>query len=302
MSTVKRQHYVPQFYLRGFSIAPGQQKLHVYDKTRKRTFIADVAEVASRRHYYDVPELDAAANTPQAVEKWLGAHEQAVAPILAKTLDALAAGTFDGFSEAEKIELALFIAVQHLRTEEARERTAQLHDSLPQEILDAFPEADEMARAARTPEGRTKFHVELLLSSAALKIARVLASRTWVVVRRTRAPWVFLTSDNPVLVISPWGESVGPCSDGVEIALPLSPDYVLSIVQLPSPWKIVPAFREDVRRYNLIQTDFANTQLFSPDGDFRLVEKRIQAVPEIADPRRRRIVTNDPARFAGDPP
>src|SRR5205814_1513768 len=107
---------------------------------------------------------------------------------------------------------------------------------------------------------------------------------------------VFLTSDNPVVVVNliDDGRSVGPCSDHVEVAFPLSPDYMLSIVQLPSPWKVVPAVRDDVRRYNLIQTDFATAQLFSPDRDFRLAEKRIREIPEIADRRRRRVVTNDP--------
>ena len=301
MSTIKRQHYVPQFYLRGFALPDGAEKLHVYDKPRRQKFVAGVKDVASRRYYYDTPEVAAMAKVPQAVEKWLGVHEQTVAPILAATLDSLAAGTFRGFTDEEKIELATFIAIQHIRTEEARERTAQLYDSFPQEILDAFPEVYATARAARTREGRAKFHVELLLSSVVSRVAAVLAARSWVVLQRTQTPWLFFTSDNPVSVVSlrDDGLAVGPCSPGVEVSMPLSPDYMLSIVPIPYPLKVAPCSREDVRRFNLIRIDSATAQVFSQNGDFRLVEKRIDEFPEIANPKRQRVTTNGGPRRNG---
>ncbi len=263
----------------------------------------EASDLPPLRHFYDTPEVEAATGVPQAVEKWLGSHEEGAALALTKTFEALAEGRFSGFSDEDKVELATFIAIQHLRTEEARVTTAQLYTALPQEILDAVPEAEATAQAAKTTEGRATFHINLLMSATAPRIAAVLASRRWVVLQRTRAPWKFLTSDNPVGVapLVNDGRAVGACSPHAEVSIPLSPDYMLMITQVSGP-HLIQCSRRDVRRCNLIRIDFATAHLFSPDRDFRLVAKRVRDLPEIADPDRRRVEAIGPSARPGRDP
>jgi len=54
MSKVKREHYVPQSYLRGFT-ENGRQLL-VFDKSTQEPFYTSVSKIASERYFYDLSE------------------------------------------------------------------------------------------------------------------------------------------------------------------------------------------------------------------------------------------------------
>jgi hypothetical protein len=80
MSQVKRQHYVPRFYLERFSRSG---RLFAYDRTEGRKFQCSVGKVASIRYFYDIPSsvLDACEDT-QRFEKQLSSIEGECAGIL----------------------------------------------------------------------------------------------------------------------------------------------------------------------------------------------------------------------------
>ncbi|HTU91364.1 MAG TPA: DUF4238 domain-containing protein, partial [Gemmataceae bacterium] len=54
MQKRKRQHYVPQSYLRRFC-KDGQQ-LFAFDKTNRKSVQTSVANVALEHYFYDMPE------------------------------------------------------------------------------------------------------------------------------------------------------------------------------------------------------------------------------------------------------
>jgi hypothetical protein len=263
MSTAKRQHYVPQFYLRGFATGSGEPNLHVYDKRRRSHFIESVSTVASRKYFYDIPGLD----DPQILEKNFGRFETTAAPALARALEALEAGTFVGFSEADRLDLAFFIALLYVRTEEVREDFAQLCESLYRQAGSHFGDAEDRLRAVRTLDGRARLHNELLLSSDVPKeIVKALGPRTWTVYRN-RSPWPLLTSDNPVVVdsVDPKKTSVGPCRPWAAIFLPLSPEFLLGIMPFSTDGHVpvLPLRRREVTELNRRQIDRASLP-FSP--------------------------------------
>ena len=54
MQKTRRQHYVPQCYLRRF--CKGGERLFAFDKTTRKSFPTRVADIALQRDFYDLPE------------------------------------------------------------------------------------------------------------------------------------------------------------------------------------------------------------------------------------------------------
>lgn len=54
MSTVKKQHYVPQFYLQRF--ANSNLQTNVYDKFQQKSFVANIRDIASSNYFYDLSQ------------------------------------------------------------------------------------------------------------------------------------------------------------------------------------------------------------------------------------------------------
>lgn len=53
MPKVKKQHYVPQFYLRNFS--NDNKQIFVFDKFDKKIFSANIKNVGCQRYFYNTP-------------------------------------------------------------------------------------------------------------------------------------------------------------------------------------------------------------------------------------------------------
>src|SRR5271166_6842894 len=67
MPRVKNQHYVPQFYLKGFS-ADGKN-VFVFDKVAKKSFKTGVAKIGSEQLFYELPPGPSGSDDSQVVEK-----------------------------------------------------------------------------------------------------------------------------------------------------------------------------------------------------------------------------------------
>lgn len=150
MSKVKRQHFVPQSYLRRWARADNDKQIYVFDKEQKKSFSSSINGVASSNYFYDVPaglaehkdeiyenarkegvslaDIDALLND-QPVEKALSTIEGIVNTILEnaiKKLDNVSAfpdkyiAPYQIFDDEDKHILGHFIALQYIRTEDMR--------------------------------------------------------------------------------------------------------------------------------------------------------------------------------------
>ena len=55
MPETRKQHYVPQCYLRQFACEkPGSLRVFVYDKHSKKTFCSEIKNVAEQRDFYQI--------------------------------------------------------------------------------------------------------------------------------------------------------------------------------------------------------------------------------------------------------
>lgn len=154
MSKVKRQHYVPQFYLKQWHNEKSDEQIYVYNKELQKSYSANIEGTASSRYFYDYPDLTeeqkkefidkvnkekslSASDKKQVIEN---IDKQIVENTLSKIetinsgilnsiitrLDNIKALPTEYFLEhnfikdEDIVELSYFIALQYSRTEEMR--------------------------------------------------------------------------------------------------------------------------------------------------------------------------------------
>jgi len=170
MSKVKKQHYVPRFYLKQWSIKNKHSQLHVYDKEKNKKYIANINNVASSNYFYDHPKISEKEQyeyieklkqdsnisketiqatkemiSEQVVEKELSEIESFNALIISniiKKLEGFKALPLSYFTKhniltpEDILELSYFIALQYLRTEEMRIIIEQMTETLVKQLSD----------------------------------------------------------------------------------------------------------------------------------------------------------------------
>lgn len=237
MSRAKKQHYVPQSYLRGF--AEDGEHLFVFDKSTKTSFGTSVSRIASEKYFYDLSES-------QSIEEGL-AKLDGVYPYWR---DSIVKTVKNGkrITLEHQAKLAFFIAMQVRRTrwfrnfnisiakqvEEVLGKMSQrFHAKFgvplkPDASLSEYlaPDKEEMAKLAQIQSMRS--------FSTMHSLAQILVHHIWIVgVNETTQP--FYTSDNPVVIRPhkqhPIRSYSGLESEGIEIAFPLNSRYILALLE-----------------------------------------------------------------------
>src|SRR5579859_7703317 len=148
MGRVKHQHFVPQFYLKQFT--EDGKRLHVFDKHSQKSYVSRVETTGSRMAFYewveeDVTQLLSALEEDkksasgaelseieeaitllrehgtQFVEIQLSRIEAVFSEMYRQALTELEKTRVPNFLSNGRLEFAMFIALQFLRTFEARE-------------------------------------------------------------------------------------------------------------------------------------------------------------------------------------
>ncbi len=300
---VKRQHYVPQFYLRRF--AEDSQRLWVFDKPTKRAFKANIRNVASESYFYDFPATSLAENVdPQLVEKELAKIETQFSDTLETVLSKVQeSGRID---PQQKSLMSQFMALQELRTPEARNSWIEMKETVMQRVLELqiqhkMPElSDRDYRVRVNPEvvaiqqARFMFSPRILLP-----MCNVLQNHIWLVgLNETSQP--FYTSDSPLVRRAHkeerfWSTS-GLGSEGIEIAFPLTPKHILILCDRRFFGEIasrdcgtISLNSDNVTYYNGLQVFQSSRQVYSARDTFALAQEICHQHPEVRDPDRSQI-------------
>lgn len=164
MSKVKRQHFVPQSYLRRWACKDNDKQIKVFDKEQKKSFSSSINGVASSNYFYDIPvdllihqdriyenaknegiskeDIDLLMNK-QFIEKTLSSIECKAHNIIEKIikkLDNISAfpdqyiNSYLIFEDEDKRILGYFIALQYLRTEDIRFVIEEISQKLYKEL------------------------------------------------------------------------------------------------------------------------------------------------------------------------
>jgi hypothetical protein len=234
MPQPRKHHYLPQFYLRGFSF--DRRSLFQIEKATSIHYGCQIKDIAAVRDFHELDGVGIA--DPYALEKHLAKLEGEQATHLT---DVLVDGIHDAMLRANLIQL---LAVLRMRVPAVKSHIEKSYASTVRATGKAL---ERLGRLPKPPPGyEDALRVDNLQFSTTnwkcLEVMFRMAANEKVLdilyrMRATlyRAPFgtSFLTSDQPValyhpnLAKSPYG--VGPATPGIEISLPLSSRALLKL-------------------------------------------------------------------------
>jgi hypothetical protein len=284
----KLQHYVPQYYLRGFIDA--KEHLYVVDRPRKKFFRVPTKKVGGEL-YFNL--INIGGTDPFAVEKALSELEDIVAPALKriKTAKSLA-------DEKDRSAIMNLIASVTVRNPKQREAINEIVNQAGQlaavdglstkEKFDEFVSAmkaqsrevgvtyEEMKDLYASNPGKFKptqgFNIltELRLHD---HLVRLYEGRKWHIIVASRDSGGFVTSDHPVCLRWSDGQDHGNLSPGfavpgTEVIFPMSPKLALR-GSFEGGENVVEADTSTVAGINSQLISNAHNQVYAQDALFK---------------------------------
>lgn len=319
----KNEHYVPQCYLKRWKNEKG--KIVVYDKELNNTRYNSIADVACKRYYYDIdseclstlqadllkrigidPESDS-----QFIEHFLGEHVENLFSELLNQIISKAEHATPWYekncyfiSEMDKVNFAICLAFQYIRTDSVRKAVADSSDCLHQVLKEIDVTHDVIDKYIIKQGEEKNIHGNMLLDvEQIMELAEGFHNLIWILgINRTGIP--FYTSDSPIGTVPhvnhPFMSMAGIRSEGVEVFFPLSPMHVLLMYEGSYHKNLISYERkylsftqkERIEYYNSVSIFESDRNIFSCNGDFNMVEKLRQGNPEAFECPRVQITWN----------
>lgn len=220
MPDKKKQHFVPQFYLRNFSIDCSRKRLGIFNIDKSK-FISDgnLKNQAYKNYFY---------GHDLTIEDALSEQESRTAKIIQKIIDQ---DSIAFFTQAEHYYFLEFAIVLRERTAYSFDGLNESADKLLKAIISKDPSApknidiDEANISFANPTGTA-------LYQAVISLAHAFDLAYKLVVNKTQMP--FITSDHPVVFYNQFlenkhiaGSNTGMANKGLQVILPLSPQHII---------------------------------------------------------------------------
>ncbi|NTE84804.1 DUF4238 domain-containing protein [Agrobacterium tumefaciens] len=294
MSDTVNHHFIPQFYLRGFSDAVDRRKAQVYvfDQSTKKSFRTLVRNIGARRNFF---RIEVEGFDPNHVEDGMAEIEGEIAPRLAEVIETKSFPSDDHFTSVMLLmgnvavrnprfrsmleDLHIKVASGMMRMSlqdkdryhdlirQAREGGAPIRDDISYEDMKAFIDRGEYRIAI------DQTYLIGLELDAVPTIVEQLARRSWAFASAP-AGSTFTTCDDPVVLAWADGKDRGPYSpgfglEGTIVMFPIAPELALIGLFVKQPPNR--AFRRDqVADMNTSMAKNATKQLYARDGEFEL--------------------------------
>ena len=288
---VKKQHYVPRFYLRKFSKINDndndkKNKILVFDKKNKKKYSSSVYNIACENYFYDI-ENGTTVKEKQVVESAFSDLETKFSILLNKLINRCEQkeNYFTALmsTKKEREEFSFYIIMQLLRTKKYRKKTSKttmklLNDMLSFLVMDyELKSKDKKIDINEINVGVDEklLHLEVLMDENFIEeLTGFITNSCWIFIHnKTEIP--FATSDNPICRVPRiidenylfYNQSNEICmkkqlslteliSPFLEINFPLSPDVSLKIIRDKVPnyekWKKLKNRLVPVERVDII--------------------------------------------------
>lgn len=296
----KKQHYVPQFYLREFS--NNKRQIWVFDKKTQRSFQTNISNVASESGFYDLPSTGITRDDNQVVENALseieGGCRNAIRDLVTEA-DSKHYFT-PGPSERNK-GVALFLYLQVVRTSGFRNSYQHLMSEIASK-LGVPPEQVSLGSEMIALE-----HAALMFSSPLLEqLLWVFLDHMWLM-SLNENPQPLMTSDSPVCLVPksepPMNLGNGFGSPGVVVQVPLSSRHLLTLYErsfYEPAFKhagiqegcVAPLSESGLLLNNTLQVANSYRWMYQEVDNFEHAKYTIARLPEIGDPERPRFRVN----------
>ena len=336
MADTKKEHYVPRCYLVNFEDT--EDRIWVYDKVSMNEPRHQLrGNIGFENYFYDIDfnvmlskmdeekqeavkqdikkitgidDWDDIVSTilkPKYIEKeYLCQLEALYGPFLKKIIGNSYGGNdwviknCLSISENDKLILAVFLAVQIVRTKSYRDTLRQIIEKTSEVLAykqqmyddDAIPR-DYFQIKANKDFVKLQHNGMLMDDDVIMDMAETLSKHIWVVyVNKTDQP--FYTSDNPVCTIphkfDQFISHSGFASEGVEVVFPITPNLLLAMYEetwhsdtyvdrsfIPLDDKYIVDF------YNKVQVMNSHREIYSQKKNFELAEKVCVEYPHVRD-------------------
>ena len=294
---VKKQHYIPRFYLRRFSDTQGhtndrndkKNKILVYDKKNKYQYSSNIQDIACQKYFYDIKD-SSNIDEKQLFEHTFSKLEDEFSIEINKLIKRCEQDEnyFTALitSRKEREKLSFYVAVQLFRTKKVRrkiEETFKVFTDGRLKFLNAylkqFPNG-KIQKDLKLIVDEQKIHLNLLADDENLNsYADFFADSNWCFLRNiTNIP--FIISDNPVCKVPIYDEetniNLSYFTDQLYIYFPLSPNIVLFIFR-----KDIPNYKEWKKNINrLIPISNTDTIHFINKYQWLMADEKIFINPK----------------------
>lgn len=321
----KKHHYVPQFLLKNFS--ENKKALWAYDKTERNIHPVSIGDAGAETHFNSYPDDSGLQGAEKvAVELALSDMDSAFSAVLKDLIEGLNASKtisrtgFPNYLLDSKLlsELSYLAVFQTVRTKEFREELHQMELLSYKALFDFFKDTLEGKEILgnRSLKG---FNISLNDGADKLrqfdmmfkpefieKLVTHCENKVWTIgVNQTNKP--LSIADNPVVMRSRIGSSAAWGAKGVEIALPVSSEYIL-LWTCPSlhsrdkygvstardiDCRTVSLSESNVVYYNSLSYRESTRYIYQQTNDFTLFEDMAEkGHPDERNPYRQRASVN----------
>lgn len=313
----KKQHYVPQCYLKSWAIE-GTHQIHVYDKVKKESRQNNIEDVASENYFYDIDFRKALSkkelnllpvseenldelSKQQVIENFFANHVEGELSRLLTGLIENASNMMPKkfnkhfISRYKKRKMSRHLSFQHIRTKAVRTSIDDVADCLQQMLEEMNASADDISSIKPTIDSTKLIHGQIISNQQGIvEATKRFNSFIWVLAINDTSK-DFITSDNPISrrphVSNPYMSMSGLMSDGVEVFYPVSPKIMLIMFERKYHKQIAKMDRHyfviqdehDIDSYNILTVLNSTRCVFSPSGDFSIIDKILELEPNIFD-------------------
>jgi len=270
----KKQHYVPQFYLRNFSCNDGdKKKINIYNVNNNR-FIENVPIKTQAQENYFYGE-------DERLEDVLGDMENVVAPIIHKIIEN---NKVPDFHSVEYIDLIVFILFSLFRTKKTIENFEEIVDKSLRNILRHHKDYSKMIDDGYFGYENSAAH-SLKMAYEGLPFVYRLKLK----IIKNESNIDFATCDNPVIIYNQFLESrkveggiSGLAMKGVMLFLPISSrsciflyDYRMYKVGFKRDEIIFTKNENDIKSINTLSLLNSNQNVFYSDASQQKILKEL---------------------------
>ena len=222
----KKQHYVPQFLLKNFSIGK-KEHIHIFDIKARKSFTANVKNTGHENNFYNHPREG------NQMEFELCKLDSEVAPIINEIIEK---GSIQHLTDYENELIGLFTVLQMMRVNSLRETlmdfTEIISNKLKGEVIAPGSPAEALFESLSVQD--TKEQSIDMLKQMPLDLLPYLLDKHLSLVKAPKGESFYL-SDNPIVKYNnlPRTEhrgNLGLTVKGIEVHFPISPKYCISYV------------------------------------------------------------------------
>jgi hypothetical protein len=272
----KTHHYVPQFYLKAFSIKkPGKKdeyQIWCYDKVKEEARFQNIRDVAAENYFYNYVQED---GTKASIEKELSLLETE----FSKSLLDICNNSTKKTLMRNKAVIAEFLALQYVRTS-ARLKYMRDLEGETQRVANELGSPIPVLEEAEYQ----RLFIKFITSYKSNEVNTYLAKEWFLIHNRYYKVLPFWTSDNPVVFSDKDGDA--------NFLLPISPRLMILVKDsryYPENCERGYADGTFISEANLLQVVSSQRLLLSITEEFHLAKVILKVAPELKDPNRERF-------------